>query len=399
MRQFIAWCCLCGLMFVLGGCNEGGGSGGGAGSSSPPPPPPPPSTPAPELGSGDHSPSSVTLTPISVPGIAYSDPMDLDFSRAAPNELWVVNKANQSIVIINDVTAASFSGDKLDASDEVGAWGHFLSKPSGIAFGAQTSGAGNGWTFATSQDSNNGGNNFMGPTLWSADRTVIGKIPNPLPSNWNTSHLDMLHSTTWGKGIAWEAGNTYWTLGICYFSVVGGNPQVAVTRYNFNGDHTPGQDDHSDGYKWHYARGQIAMTSGVPSHLAFDAANSLLYICDTGNGRLVRLHTNTGAAGSSPVASFSGDGVDYEVTGATLTTVVAPGGVLTQPSGIALRNNLIYVSDHATGIIHAFDISGNRVNWLDTGRGAGALTGLAFGPDGKLYFCDIKNDSVSRIDP
>jgi sugar lactone lactonase YvrE len=125
----------------------------------------------------------------------------------------------------------------------------------------------------------------------------------------------------------------------------------------------------------------------------------MLYICDTGNGRLLRLHTTTGAAGSSPVASFSGDGPDYEVTGATVDVVVAPGGFLTDPSGIAYRNNTIYVSDYATGIIHAFDLSGNRVNWLDTGRGANSLSGITFGPDGKLYFCDLKNDNVTRIDP
>lgn len=384
------------LAFALTACggSGGGSSGGSTGGGNPPPP----ASPAPELGTGDHSPASVTFTQIAAPGIGYSNPTDLDFSPSAGNELWIVNQGNESIVIIDDATGSAFTGDLLNASDEVGAWGHFLSKPSGIAFGANTSTAGNGWTFATSQDSNNGGNNFMGPTLWSADRNVIGKVPSPLPSGWNTSHLDMLHSTTWGKGIAHESGNIYWTLGNAFYTL-SSTPQTAVTRYNFNMDHTPGMDDHSDGQKWHYITGQVAMQTGVPSHLAYDSATGFLYICDTGNGRLLRLHTTTGAAGSTPVASFSGDGVDYVVSGATLDVVVAPGGVLTRPSGIEYYNNTIYVSDYATGIIHAFDLSGNQVNWLDTGRGANSITGITIGPDGKLYFCDMKYDNVTRIDP
>lgn len=381
------------ILFVLAGCggSGGGGSGGGTGGGTPP-------TPAPELGTGDHSPSSVTFTPISVSGFGYSNPTDLDFSPSAGNELWIVNQGNESILVVDDATGTAFTGELINAGDEVGAWGHFLSNPSGIAFGANTSTAGNGWTFATSQDSNNGGNNFMGPTLWSADRSVIGHYPTPTPAWWNTSHLDMLHSTTWGKGIAHESGNIYWTLGNAYYTL-SGTPQTSVARYNFNQDHTPGMDNHVDGQKWHYVTGQVAMQAGVPSHLAYDSSTGFLYICDTGNGRLLRLHTTTGSAGSTPVTSFGGDGVDYAVSGATLDVVVAPGGVLTRPSGIEYYNNTIYVSDYATGIIHAFDLSGNQINWIDTGRGSNSLTGITIGPDGKLYFCDIKNDNVTRIDP
>lgn len=394
MVRKLAVLCLPILVLFLAGCQDGGGGSGGGGTSVP-------GTPAPELGTGDHTPASVTFVAIAGSGFSFSDPTDLDFSTAtgATNELWVVNQANESIAIVNDGTGSAFTGDLLDASDENGAWGHFLSNPSGIAFGAHTSLAGNGWTFATSQDSNNGGNNFMGPTLWSSDRSVIGVIPNPLPNPWNTSHLDMLHSTSFGKGIAHEGANVYWTLGNCYFSTLSGPPQTAVTRYDFQQDHTPGQSNHTDGEKRHYMRGQVSMKAGVPSHLAYDSANQKLYICDTGNGRVLRLHTTTGAAGSSPVSSFSGDGVDYEFTGETVDTLVAGAGVLTWPSGIEFYNNTIYVSDYATGIIHAFDEAGTRINWLDTGRGANSLTGITIGPDGKLYFCDIKNDNVTRIDP
>jgi hypothetical protein len=38
------------------------------------------------------------------------------------------------------------------------------------------------------------------------------------------------------------------------------------------------------------------------------------------------------------------------------------------------------------------------VNWLDTGL-FNALSGMAFGPDGKLYLVDMTGDRVLRIDP
>jgi hypothetical protein len=397
MTRFMTGALLCVLSLLIFGCSGGGSSGGsssgggGGGGGTPP-------APAPELGTGDHSPSSVTFTPVGLASYPYSDPMDLDFSNHASNELWVVNQANESIVIIDDVTAGTLTGDKLDASDEVGAWGHFLQNVSGIAMGAQTSGAGNGWTMATSQDGNNGGNNFMGPTLWSSDRTVMGVTPNPLPSQWNTSHLDMLHSTTWGKGICHQSGNIYWTIGICY-DTIGSGSQVSIAKYNFNADHTPGQSNHVDGEKYHYVIGQVGTTSSVHTGMIYDAGSGMLYVSDSANGRLVRLDTNSGTAGSTPISSFSGDGVDYEVTGATLTNVVSPGGNLTTPSGLELYNNTLYVADYATGYIHAFDLSGSRINYLDTGVGANALQGIKMGPDGKLYFCDSKNDQVIRIDP
>ena len=64
-----------------------------------------------------------------------------------------------------------------------------------------------------------------------------------------------------------------------------------------------------------------------------------------------------------------------------------------------MYGGLLYVTDNASGWIHAFTLAGERVNYLDTGRGAGALAGIAFGPDGKLYLVDMLTDEIVRIDP
>ncbi len=43
-------------------------------------------------------------------------------------------------------------------------------------------------------------------------------------------------------------------------------------------------------------------------------------------------------------------------------------------------------------------MTGKRVNYLDTGLPKGALMGMAFGPEGKLYFVDAIGNRVLRID-
>ena len=59
----------------------------------------------------------------------------------------------------------------------------------------------------------------------------------------------------------------------------------------------------------------------------------------------------------------------------------------------------MYVSDHANGVITAFDSDGKRVNILDTGLSAGALGGMALGLDNQIYFVDRLRNEVLRLDP
>ncbi|MCC6465759.1 MAG: hypothetical protein IT463_10505 [Planctomycetes bacterium] len=343
----------------------------------------------------------MTLTPITATGLATVNPSDLAFSPVAPYELWITcqNTAttlDEYLIILDDAAAASITGERIDSTKD-GNWGHFYLNPSALDFGAQTSGAGNGWTFATAQDGTRADNHFMGPTLWSADRTVIGHYLPGFDLGLG-SHLDMLHSTRYAKGISHEASNIDWVLGEAYYTVMGGGgPKNCLTRYDFKVDHMPGKDDHSDGVRWNYAEGAISTLPGVPAHIFYEPAGKWLYACDPGNHRIVKLDTTSGGTPTA-VTAHGSDGQSFKVTGATLADFVAP-GLLTTPCGLEIFNNTVFVSDYATGIIHAFDMAGNRINWLDTGLGANAITGMHFGPDGKLYFCDQANDRIVRIDP
>ena len=71
---------------------------------------------------------------------------------------------------------------------------------------------------------------------------------------------------------------------------------------------------------------------------------------------------------------------------------------MTQPSGLALHNGNIYVSDFPTGRIYAFNTDGKLIDWLDTQR-TNALGGMEFHPDGSLYVVDSVANEVLCIQP
>lgn len=224
----------------------------------------------------------------------------------------------------------------------------------------------------------------MGPVLWSSDLEIYAK-KDPIGLG---SHLDMLHNSPLCMGIAWEQGNVYWTIN---------GRDNSVVKYDFGADHNIGMDDHSDGASLEYVRGLIKRTEGVPSHLVFRSADSMLYIADTGNGRIAKLDTTSGVKGVRLPTKERQTGGHYRMNEAVLTDVV-PAGALTAPSGLEIHNDILYVSDNGTGRIVAFDLEGKELNSFDTGLGAGALGGLAFGPDGKIYFVDMAGSRVLRID-
>src|SRR5690606_511497 len=114
-------------------------------------------------------------------------------------------------------------------------------------------------TFGTCQESTNRynnqtptGNMFMGPALWSADFAVYA-VENPIGLG---SHLDMLHESPLCMGMAWVEENKYWVFD---------GYNSALVFYDFQEDHGPGYDDHSDGIIHRYAEDEVKREPNVPS--------------------------------------------------------------------------------------------------------------------------------------
>ncbi len=360
---------------------------------------------APELGTGGGQPGSVVLTEIANFESGLRTPRDLAFNPMRPDELWIVNFDDDSMVIVFDASTPDRTSEKRIDPYAI----HFMAMPSSIAFGSEQTTIGFPGTFATCQETRNtyGGqappNDFMGPALWSSDLSIFASTrPEHNPLGLGT-HLDMLHGSPDCMGIAWERDHTYWVFGgkrqSGSSSAERQRPIPAIVKYDFGDDHGIGMDDHSDGSIYQYMTEEVAAVPGIPSHLFFDSSDSKLYIADTGNGRILALDTTSGTMGPNlqpqePLVAYKR--VDNAHVEEIVPTSTGLAGV---PSGLEVHNGLIYVSDNASGWISAFDKSGQRVNLLNTGLPEGALSGMAFGPDGKLYFVDMVGHRVLRIDP
>lgn len=353
---------------------SGGAPDGGSGSDMTPP-----TTPGavPEFG----NPASRKLTII---GTAEKDklsaPRDLKFNPAHPEQLWVVNKDTSGVVLFQHPgEATQTSEERIDYYGR-----HFMSKVSSLSFASND-------TFASCQESRDDWNDgpqqeddFMGPTLWSADLKIFATV-NQGDGGKEGSHLDMLHESPLCMGIAWDTGNVYWAFDGLHGYLV---------QYNFEKDHGPGGSDHSDGIVHVYSDARVKRVADVPSHMILDHKSGLLYVADTGNGRVMRLDTK----GGSPGGSLSGnqDGLrDYsKVVGASFTKFVSGLG---EPSGIELNQGRIFVSDHSNGQISAYSLDGKLLDTLATG--AKGIMGITIGPDGKLWYVDRSAQTVVRVDP
>ncbi len=331
------------------------------------------------IGTGDGTPGSVTFEVVLTERL--SRPTDLAFDPA-DGELWVSGRQlDQLSVVVDPMQGAGAVEHFFDRSQ------HFLEEVVTLSFG-------DSGTFATCGETRNTYNglrppdDFMGPVMWPADR-VDFQVFGPDASN---VHLDMLHNSPNCMGIEADTGNA--------FFVFNGHDGV-LDWYDFHEPHPDrehGGENHSDGIKRRYTEVSLSRKPGVPSHMALDADRRWLYIADTGNGRVLRVDT-TGATEKGRIQAFFGDGILSDFQGIVQEFVVEPGDGLISPSGLALYEGVIFVTDNATGLIHAFKTDGQEVNKLDTGLGAGALAGVEVGPDGFLYFVDMSGDRVLRVLP
>jgi hypothetical protein len=224
---------------------------------------------------------------------------------------------------------------------------------------------------------------YMGPTLWSSDPSIFA-----VDFQKNGSHLDMLHASPYGMGIAHQKDHVFYV-----FS----GQASAIDAYDFKQPHPPGEEDHSDGTLLRYIANQVERSVNVPSHMDFLPDKTTLLIADTGNGRVVALDTTSGTVGTRLRIDDAQIADPRSVDGATLVELV-PQGVLQLPSGLVVGERSFAVGDAATGRIHQFTFDGKALLTLETGLPPNALGGLELGPDGHLYLTRKDTNEVVRLD-
>lgn len=329
------------------------------------------------LGNGTHDLSAMELVEYGTAADGLDLPRDIEFNPSVPGEAWVANRNSESMVVYSGVGTAEMTSQEFWSFGSA----HFFAQPSAIAFGAPG-------TFATIHETDQPTQgeatpvDFMGPTL--QDATLNGFDAG------HGSHLDMLHNSPLGMGIAWEQGNVYWVFDGYHSS---------ITRYDFNRDHGRGGADHSDGIVLRFAEDEVARVADVPSHMEMDRENWLLYIADTGNNRIAVLDATAGEVASAIGPNYDGT-QQFNMTGWRIWTHVegADHG-MELPSGLVLHEGHVLVSDHGTSTIYAFNTDGELVDWLDTGLPAGCLMGIAVDHEGILHLVDAANDRVMALVP
>jgi hypothetical protein len=293
---------------------------------------------------------------------------------------WLIGR----VAIVRGATQSPVTVHAVEMAEDANAW-HFMRRPTSIAFGDDDTFA----TCAEARTSNyeNEAIPFNGPVLWSADPAIFGAPPPPMSPTGST-HIDMLHETPYCMGITHERANAYWAFN---------GDAGSLDRYDFHAPHAPGEDDHSDGQLERFVAGALSRVEDIPSHLAYDESSGIVYAADTGNGRIVALDP-AGATRSGDVSEFYDPIlVHVHMSGAKLRVVV-DSDRLGLPSGLALYQGVLFVTDALSSQIVAYDLAGHTLATLDTGLPVGALAGIAIGPDGRAYFADRSSRRVLRID-
>ena len=330
------------------------------------------------LGSGDGDVSdSFVMLASEANGLAETTDVAID--PGSDDKLWTVNKELDRLVIFDSVS----TGAEVEIVDDPYAL-HFMEQVTSIAMGAPG-------TFATCQDGQNTyndraeGNGFTGPSLWSTDPDILG-ISNPeavaeLGGDLG-SHLDMLHESPECMGIAWDHDNVYWV-----FDGFNGD----LVRYDFAEDHGPGFDDHCDGDIQRWVGLDLARVEDMVSHLVMDHETGMLYIADTGNGRILAVDTHTGVRGGdlSSVEEGACRGIydkpgpdHYEWEGGTVFELVSG---LDDPTGIELHDDMIFVAESGASYLSAYTLEGELVDEAATGFAPGAMQGIAIDTEGNLW--------------
>lgn len=323
---------------------------------------------------------------------SVSSPVDIDFHPDKVNrpfELWILNQGTESTggstVIVSNANQNTRTYKYVKDGN---AW-HFMSMASALAFGDSD------WaTSADVLDANHGQGGsgiYTGPSLWSSNLSIYGVVGNPSSQTVNGSHLDMIHQSPFGKGIAFEKGLAFWVLD---------GFEKNLKRYDYVSPHQPGGSDHSAGEVRVYTDFTFKKHATLPSHIIIDANRKYLYGCDPVGKRIFRVDIKSGSnaglgvkVNNEPLSGY------YKFTGLITTDVVTSG--LTAPVGIDVYGDRLVVTDNGTSEIIIYNITNN---FSEVGRlkvsytSSPNLMGIKVGPDGKLYFADKINKKVYMIE-
>ena len=323
-----------------------------------------------------------------------SSPTDLEFHPGRGNELWVANKATDSITIVHNTGLDNQTTEtRLDVNRN-----HFLEEVSAISFGSYHPEF--DWQWGSAQESLNtyngqgNPNYFMGPALWPSSLEHFAVENQNNEDGLLGSHIDMLHESPYGVGIAHDYDNVYWYNDGYYGELV---------RYDFMMDHDTGGHDHSDGVVQRYSEIQLTHSYGIPGHMVLDKGTDILYISDAGANRVIWVNTDDTTYQTEDIMNDSSrlePLSEYSRISGVEWGVLVEG--VNRPSGIALHGEQLFVSLNGDNSIVSYSLSSDGKNAEEVGiinTSASSIMGIEIGPYGHLYYVDNARNEVVRVDP
>lgn len=330
---------------------------------------------------------SLTYTTVLNSTNNVNSPRDLDF-KPGTDELWVMNRGLASgsswVIAYNAGTPQQTTQYRKDSHTS-----HFTTYGTSMAFGNV------GEFAALSEVRNSNGSTtstFMGPSLWSADTAITARV---YQNNWASgyplgSHLDMLHQSPFGMGVAHDSLNRYWVTDGHFGTIV---------LYDYGVDHGPGYDNHSDGKIWRYTDIPFQRVTNVPGHIVKDTTSGWVYYVNSGPKTLCRFHPDSASvAGNLSVPSTSNESLQgyWDMQGATYEVIDT---FATQICGVDVFNQRLVASDYTNGNIYVYDLSSGTPVFMDTIiTGDATMEGIKIGPDGKIWYVKNSASTVRRID-
>ena len=345
---------------------------------------------APTLGEQHH------IETVATAAHGLANPRDLQFNPAHPNMLWIANNDTDDLTLIDMNVGVSSAMDLRDRAPF-----HYMERISSLAFDSRG-------FFATCQESRNTyndltvANDFMGPTLYDGSYSeLVNSRAQPCDIDDDSTtcyftHQDMLHETPVCMGIAHDPelvtpfGHVYWL-----FDGLNGT----LNRFDFQEPHGPGSLDHSRASIRRFSDVTLTAVPGVPGHVMMDPYARVLYIADTGTGRVIRVDPDSGrflrnARREFSIYSSMESTFEYSIYGCTSQDVFATG--IDRPSGLHVDAEYVYVGEYGTGRVLVFEkATGRRVSHVDTG--ARGLFGLEMDGQDQLWYVDGPGNSVGKV--
>ncbi|KAH8083430.1 hypothetical protein JL720_8314 [Aureococcus anophagefferens] len=310
------------------------------------------------------------------------------FSTAG-EEAWVVNAHNHSVSIVSAVGTA----DATTFSRRDRGYFHYMANATALSFNAVADSGRDAdkdtfASFATCQNSLNTyldthvPNYFMGPTLYDTSPAYPNLVTREGAECSDADacyflHSDMLHEAPDCVGIVHDPetatayGTVFWAVDAFLNDVV---------RFDFQQPHGPGNMDHSYAAVRRFVDVDVRPDPALHAGMVVDAATRSLFVSSAQTGEILRVDADSGAfsrsarggdgAGVPEYPAFSSrlPSFEYSVYECTTQAVFASG--LDEPTGLALADGVLYVAEHATGAIVAFEVASGARLGAQTGRPA-----------------------------